>query len=68
MQEFFVKNFSEHPRIQLLKMTHVFNNYVPRGEVDFGGMAKTVDDLKSELEKLQTKVGNLGKAGPKKRE
>ena len=66
MKEFQQKHFANHPRIQLLKMTHVFDTYVPRGEVDFVAMAGQLEKLKTEVDTLQTKVGNLGKGGKKK--
>ena len=57
MREFQSKGFDGHPSIQLIKMTHVFDNYTPRSEIgDVVGLAKKYADLKRGHDQLVTRV------------
>jgi len=59
MREFQLKGFEGHPSIQLIKMTHVFDNYTPRSEIgDVVALGKKVTDLKRAHDQLVTRVNN----------
>ena len=57
MNEFQEKSFDEHASIQLLKMTHVFENYLPRGEGDVGKLASNLKSCQKTVDRLVTKTG-----------
>lgn len=59
MREFQLKGFEGHPSIQIIKMTHVFDNYTPRSEIgDLVALGKKVTDLKRAHDQLVTRVNN----------
>lgn len=59
MREFQSKNFDGHPSIQLIKMTHVFDNYTPRSEIgDLVGLGTKYKELKRSHDQLVTRVNN----------
>lgn len=61
MEDFQKAFFVEHPRIQLLKMTHVFSNYVPRSEFDVSLVNTKLSEMGKTVDQLVTKVNNAGK-------
>ena len=59
MREFQTKGFEGHPSIQIIKMTHVFDNYTPRSEIgDLVALGKKVTELKRAHDQLVTRVNN----------
>jgi len=59
MRDFQLKGFDGHPSIQLIKMTHVFDNYTPRSEIgDVVGLGKKYTELKRAHDQLVTRVNN----------
>ena len=60
MKEFQEKSFDEHPSIQLLKMTHVFENYLPRSEGDIGKLAINLKACQKTVDRLVSKTGLRG--------
>ena len=56
MDDFQRAYFEEHPRIQILKMTHVFSNYVPRSEFDVGRVNTRITEMGKTVDQLVTKV------------
>ena len=61
MEDFQKAFFVEHPRIQLLKMTHVFSNYVPRSEFDVSLVNTKLSEMGKTVDQLVSKVNNAGK-------
>lgn len=57
MKEFQNKSFDEHASIQLLKMTHVFENYLPRSEGDVGKLTSNLKSCQKTVDRLVTKTG-----------